>query len=230
MNYVKYRQYWGTEHFRTAGIHFQKNGFYCPFPEGTPAHREYWDEHEYYIRNGFEFEGQPICGLGYLYVNFCPIWHKQQKKYDFPDFRSPDMEWFGEIEKAMGIGPYRGTFNRPSVHVTGKSRQTGHSLKGGVPILYMTHFEAGTKTYLGSYDKQHALKTNAMVFTYRDHLYEHTDFRKRIISRDAGNEYIFGYKKNINGVMLDAGYKSEYRILSFRIRQQKVSVVVWICS
>jgi hypothetical protein len=221
MHYVKYAKYWGTEHFRTAGQHFQQNGYYCPFPEGTIAHREYWDEHEYYIRNGFAYEGQEIAGLGYLYVNFCPIWRKKEKKYDFPNFRSPDMEWFDEIEKAMAIGPYAGNFDRPSVHGTGKTRQSGHSLKGCVPLIYNTHFAPGTKNYLGSYDKQHAIKTNNMFMTYRRHLFEHTDFRKRIIKTEADDFYMFGYKKKVNGVEIDAGYMTELRIVSFQDKTTK---------
>lgn len=219
--YVKYKRFWQTDHFRYAAADFNKFGYYCPFPEGTNAYQEYWDEHDFYIRNGIEIDGQRVAGLMHLYVNFCPIWHKKEKRQDFPNFRGPDAEWFGEIERAMALGPYANDFTRPSVHATGKTRQSGHSLKGCVPLLYNTHFVPRSKNYLASYDKSHAIKTNNMFWIYWAHLLEHTDFRKRVIKRDTDNYYKFGLRKDVKGVETDAGYQSELFILSFQDKATK---------
>lgn len=221
MHYVKYREFWQTKHFVQAGQSFLKNRYYCPFPVDTNAYDEYWDEHEFYIRNGIEYEGEVINGLSHLYLNFCPIWNKKKKQYVFPDFRSVDVEWFEEIERAMGLGPYGKDEFRPSLHITGKTRQSGHSLKGCVPLVFNTHFVPGTKNYIGSYDGYHALKTFDMFSTYQKHLYEHTAFGKGYLKVDAGKYYKFGYHKEVNNIFIESGYQSEIFIVTFNQKTTK---------
>lgn len=221
MNYVKYRRWWSTKNFHSTGDHWKENKQYCPFPEGTHSYDEFWDEQEEYIRNGFTVDGQRTSGLHYLYLNFCPIWNKKIKRHKFPDFRSIDAEWFLDIEEVMGLGPHLNNYDRPVGHVTGKTRQSGHSLKGCVPLVYNMNFVPGSKNYLGAYLKGQAQKTNNMYQYYHDHLYRYTDFGKGWLKKDDGEYYKTGYKEEVNGEFKDAGFQSELRILAFSDNSEK---------
>jgi hypothetical protein len=221
MNYVKYSKWRNTKTIYEAGQHFLRDGVYCPFPEDTKSYEEYWDEHEHYIRNGYTHEGQYVSGLTHLYTNFCPIWNKKAKRHKFPDFRVIDNDWFDEIESVMGICKYQGIDFRPVGHCTGKTRQSGHSLKAVVPVVYNMHFVPGSKNFIGAYHKTQAQKTNGMYQIYHNHLYEHTAFGKRWLTTTAGEHYVTGYKKKVNGLYVNAGFQSELRIVSFSDTTEK---------
>jgi hypothetical protein len=89
-----YKKWTNTVGFRETGIRWEKDKIYCPFPEGSLAYNEFWDEEERRIREGYTVDGQRIAGLHYLYLNYCPIWNKKERAYKFPDFRAVDAEWF----------------------------------------------------------------------------------------------------------------------------------------
>jgi hypothetical protein len=221
--YVKYKKWWNTKDICQAGRLWSENKAYCPFPEDTKAYDEFWDEQEFYIRNGFKHEGELVAGLEYLYVNYCPIWNKREKRFKFPFFRSPDEEWFSEIESVMGIGMYQNDIPernylrdyRPVGHGTAKTRQSGHSLKGVVPLLYNMHFVPGSRNFIGAHLKAQAQKTNTMYQHYHRHLFAHTAWGKRWLRKDEGEEYITGYQEQINGQWVDAGFLSYLKIIGF---------------
>lgn len=218
MNYVKYKKYWNTKHITQLGQSWYEDKFYCPFPEGTNAYDEFWDEQESYIMDGFMHEGERIPGLQYLYSNFAPIWNKKEKNWLMPDFRTVDCDWFLDIEEAMGIGPWRTKeerFNRDPVHITAKARQTGHSLKGVIPLLYNMHWQPGSRNFIGAYQKGQAQKTNAIYQAYHRHLYEYTAWGKRWLRKEEGEEYLTGYQDQVKGQWIDAGFLSYLKIVGF---------------
>lgn len=218
VHYVKYNKWWDTKTVTQMGMSWLENKFYCPFPEDTKAYDEYWDEQEHYIMNGYIHEGLYVPGLEYLYLNFCPIWNKREKKHQPPDFRVTDVDWFNEIEQAMGIGRYRNESwvdTRPPVHITAKTRQSGHSLKGVVPLLYNLHWVPGSQNYLGAYQKTQAQKTNKRLQYYRNHLMMHTAWGKGYLRKTEGENYLIGYMKEMNGQWIDAGFLSYLGIVGF---------------
>lgn len=87
--------------FRQEAIHFQKHGYYCPDPTGSPAWFDYWKEQTKRIKYGYEVGGAKVTGDHYFYLNFCPIQRtedttakKSKKVLDFPDFWDGDYNYF----------------------------------------------------------------------------------------------------------------------------------------
>lgn len=219
-HYVQYKKWWDTKHFCQAGQFWQRDGSYCPFPKDTDAYDEYWDEQEHYIKNGYTHEGQYISGLHYLYLNFCPIKHKNKKGVFMPDFWSMDADYFEHISRAMGLLPNPDPF-RPVILEISKTRQCGASFKGCVPLLYNMNFVPFSQNYLGTYLSDDTEKTVAMFLNYFYHMYRYTDFGKRFIKKEAFEHYITGYWDVIDGERVPAGYQSELRVITWKDNPEK---------
>lgn len=92
-----------TEIFREEGKHFNKYGYYCADPDGSPSWYDYWLEQKRRCLYGYESGGTKITGDNYHYLNFCPIkkvdkdsirGKKARKIIDFPDFWDGDYNYF----------------------------------------------------------------------------------------------------------------------------------------
>lgn len=94
--------------FREDALHFQKHGYYCADPWGSPAWYAYWTDRRDRIINGYESGGAKITGDHYFYLNFCPILktedttaRRSRKIRDFPDFWDGDYNYFWTREIAF---------------------------------------------------------------------------------------------------------------------------------
>lgn len=215
-NSPTYKPWRKTEEFRVEAISFLKNGYYCPYPEGTMSHIQYWDKQEEYILNGYtNSDGRRISGMYYLYLNYCPIYNKTLKKYVFPDFWDLDAAYFDKIEKNMGLGIWK---NQDKVlgTVIPKARQKGASLKGCVPATLMYNFFPGSKTYIGAYLEEYARKTWNMFMIYQNHLLTHTDLGKNFLIKRDGSYMKSGFVEYINGKPVEAGFQSEISVVTFK--------------
>ena len=220
MHYVKYKKWWQTNHFKQAGNAWLRDGEYCPFPEGTPAYYEYWDEQDSYIKSGFTYEGQHIDGLHYLYLNFCPIKNKKEKTVTFPDFWALDAEYMHEMSVALGLTESPDPF-RPVIWSASKTRQSGASLKGCVPLLYNMCYVPFSQNYLGSYLSGDTKKTENMFLEYFYHAQKHCEFGKRFITKQKNEHYVVGYHDMIDGDKVPAGYRSELHIITWKDNPEK---------
>ncbi len=212
-----YKPWTDVDEYREAAITFLKNGYYCPFPEGTISYNNYWDNQEHYIRKGFVHPKtkRRISGLYYLYLNFCPIYNKKEKKYVFPDFWDLDAAYFEELEANMGLGP-QGDITRTLGTVIAKARQKGASLKGCVPALFMFNFMPGSKTYIGAHLEEYAKKTWSMFMTYYNHLLQYTDLGKNYLVLRANSYLKSGYIEYVNGRPTESGFQSEISVVTFK--------------
>lgn len=215
MHIVKFKQWWDTKHFQQAGKMWMRDGEYCPFPEGTPAYYEYWDEQIEYIHNGFTYDGQRIPGLQYLYLNYCPIKDKKKKMVTMPDFWVTDVDHFEQVEIVMDLGPVKNPFRRP-LFVEAKTRQCGASLKGCVPLLYNMNFVPNSQNYIGAYLKGDCEKTCNMFLEYFYHAQRYCEFGKRFIKKSDLEYYMTGYYEDLDGDKVPAGFQSELRTVTFK--------------
>ncbi len=94
--------------FREEAIHFNKYGYFCADPTGSPAWFEYWREQRKRCIQGYTVGGATITGEHYFYLNFCPmqkigevIGNRSTKVYEAPDFWDGDYNyfWAREISK-----------------------------------------------------------------------------------------------------------------------------------
>lgn len=224
MHYVKYKKWWETRTFSQAGKSWLENDYYCPFPSTSKAYDEYWEEQTFLIQNGMVHDGQRITGLHYLYLNYCPIKVKKVRKLTLPDFWVVDADYFDNLEYVLGYKPgitQEERWERPVVFSASKSRQTGASLKGMVPVLYNMNFVPFSANYVGAYLDKDAVKSVKMYMHYQNHAYKYTDWGKRFVKKDADKYYKIGYYETVDKEKVEAGYQSELSVVSFQDNPEK---------
>ena len=96
-----------TEVFREEARHFEKHGYYCADPYGSPDYISYWQEQRKRCTIGYTVGGAKITGDHYFYLNFCPIMKtedttskKSKKIRGFGDFWDGDYNYFWAREIA----------------------------------------------------------------------------------------------------------------------------------
>jgi len=104
--------------FREAALNFQKYGYYCADPEGSPDWYAFWQEERRRCKHGYSVGGVRITGDHYFYLNYCPISKveeddsdpatrrksravkKGSKVVEFPDFWDGDYNYYWSREIA----------------------------------------------------------------------------------------------------------------------------------
>jgi hypothetical protein len=75
--------------FNAQAQKWNKNGYFCPYPEGSRDFREYWDDQKLKCRYGVIYKGATdtwyLPREYYMWVNFLPINDKVKKKFAFPE-------------------------------------------------------------------------------------------------------------------------------------------------
>lgn len=70
---------------------FKQRGYYCAAPFKSRDYIHYWEEQKERCMKGaiFSHKGKVwyLTREFYMWINFLPIYHKEKKKYDFPDIR-----------------------------------------------------------------------------------------------------------------------------------------------
>ena len=206
--------------FSEAANTFRRTGKYTHFLEGTPENDKFWDEEEKRIENGYQhpvYKDQWISGWHYLYLNYCPIYHKSKKKLDFPDFWDLDADYFKRLDIARTGIEYKNFSEEEIIEhlikhfLAVKSRQKGFSLKDVVPLVYMLNFRPYSISYLGSFLKTHATKSWTFLKNYLSHINKHTiwykdrnpdtkDYMKAAYKQkdlETGREHEMGYLSEI---------------------------------
>ena len=77
--------------FNEEARRFKLNGFYCSAPFKSRDYVHYWEVQKERCMKGaiFSHNGKTwfLTREYYMWINFLPIYHKEKKKYDFPDIR-----------------------------------------------------------------------------------------------------------------------------------------------
>ena len=77
--------------FNEEGRKFQKQGFYCAAPVKTKDFIAYWDDQKRKCRNGIIVkDGEQSWHISrdyYMWLNFLPIYDKEEKRFDFAKVR-----------------------------------------------------------------------------------------------------------------------------------------------
>lgn len=85
--------------FNAQARKFQKQNYFCPYPEGSRDFIEYWNDQKLKNRFGVIFKGKNdtwyLPREYYMWINFLPINDKVKKKFDFPEV------WDGQYHMAL---------------------------------------------------------------------------------------------------------------------------------
>ena len=78
-----------TFEFNLQGRKFQKQKYYCPYPEGSRDFVTYWNAEKAKCRYGVLYKGKNdmwyLPREYYMWINFLPINDKVKKRFDFPN-------------------------------------------------------------------------------------------------------------------------------------------------
>jgi len=214
-----------TEEFSPEAKRFQINalrGFdgYINAPRGSLEWKEYWDEQEYYCKNGYSVGGVRITGEHYFYLNFCQIQLKEavalkeniskkrrvEKKTTFPAFWDSDWYYFTECEKAREEGQHM---------IVVKPRRRGYSFKNAAKCAYNYTFVRKSTSLILSEQEKYTKETMGMAVDYLDFLLKYTDFGKQRQQTNRRYEEVMAsfIEKTPDGREIVQGFKS--RIMGF---------------
>lgn len=227
-----------TKPFVQEGLNFMKNKYYCPDPPGSPAYKEYWDEQLDRCINGYSVGGVKITGHHYNYLNFTQIQVVQEingrvakKIKKMPDFWDGDYNFFWCKEIARyGINPedlktlQLGVTIDPAYlnggyhMIVGKSRRKGYSYKNAAICANNYNTVRNSISIIGAFDKKYLYPkgTMAMASKYLSFYNEHTAWGKAREYVDREEHKRASFRKNNNGIAVEAGYLSEIQAISFK--------------
>lgn len=207
-----------TEEFSPEAKRFKINSLrgnecYIDEPRDSLAWTEYWDEQEYYCRNGYSVGGVKITGEHYFYLNFCQIKltdatksgervvkKKVEKQTTFPAFWDSDWYYFTECELAREAGEHM---------IILKPRRRGYSYKNAAKCAYMYTFTRQSTSLIVAELSTYSEETMGMAVNYLNFLQQYTDFGKNRLVNKPKEEIEAGFEQD--GVRL--GFRS--KILAF---------------
>lgn len=228
-----------TKPFRQEAINYEKYGYFCPDPYGTPGWKDYWTEQHRRGREGYSVGGVKITGFHYMYLNFCQIMLVKQVKGDvgvkvmtFPDFWDGDYHYFWSLEIAKNgctqeeyDGRNLNLLNIPSTElgggkhmIVGKSRRKGYSYKNGAICASTFVLERQSLSLLCAFDKKYLYPegTMGMTSSYLDLFNEYDGgrcgFRRLRQVTDRQDIKKASFKRN----NAESGTKSRVMALTFK--------------
>jgi hypothetical protein len=214
-----------TEEFRRDALYFKKWGVYTKEEVGSREWHAYWDEQERRCINGYTVGGVKITGDHYGYLNFSEIKltpsdkdiravtteikksKSARKIKTFPSFLDGDYAYFHLKEIASEEGKHM---------IVAKARRKGYSYKNGWICTARYKYEPNSVTLVGAYDWKYLTDADAIMMMINndiDFINQHTGWRRsKLIDRVEHQKD--GYIKKIDGVDIEAGYKSQVLAVS----------------
>lgn len=182
---------------KTAGNHFSQ-GYYTDLVEDTLDWHTFWDEEEKKIQEGVWIDEFYIPGMYYFYLNYLPIYRKQDNHYSFPDVYDMDYHTFLCLEHAIFLKKHFSVI---------KKRQAGFSLKFCVPLIRELWFSRGSPNYIATYEEPQVTKAwTDILEPYREHLNTYTPWYRsftpdKVLNWRTAKEVMVDGRKGVRGRM-----------------------------
>ena len=198
--------------FNSEGRNFQKNGYYCNAPFRSKDFINYWDDQKLKSVAGVIYKSNDVIWYltrdYYMWINFLPIYDKEEKKFDFPKV------WDGQYHMALYECIAELTYKHCPVL---KKRQFGSSYFHAAKIINAYWFNEGSVLKLGASLKDYISEKGSwrMLNEYRNFLNEHTawyrpsepdkvfSWQQRIKVRTGGRDSYKGNKSIITGTSFE---------------------------
>ena len=197
--------------FNEEGRKFQKQGYYCNAPLKTKDFITYWDDQKNKCRNGIiVISGDNkwyITRDYYMWLNFLPIYDKEEKRFDFAKIR--DAQYHMALYEILAELHYKHA-------IILKKRQIASSYFHMAKLINQWVFEEGAVLKIGASFKDYINEKGSWKFLneYRNFLNEHTAWYRPAEPDKVGswNQQI---KVRVNGRDTYKGLKSTINIYSF---------------
>jgi hypothetical protein len=198
--------------FNAEARKYQKNGYYCPAPVKTKDFINYWDDQKLKCKSGIIVKNNDnvwyISRDYYMWLNFLPIYDKEEKRFDFAKVR--DAQYHMALYELLAELHYRHS-------AILKKRQIASSYFHAAKLINMYWFENGAVLKIGASLKDYISEkgTWRMLTEYRTFLNEHTawyrpsdpdkvfSWQQRIKVRIGGRDTHKGNKSIITGTSFE---------------------------
>jgi hypothetical protein len=190
--------------FNAEARKFQKQGYYCAAPHKSKDFIAYWDDQKNKCRNGIIVRSGDntwyISRDYYMWLNFLPIYDKEEKRFDFAKVR--DAQYHMALYEHIAELHYRHA-------IILKKRQIASSYFHMAKLINQYWFEAGSINKIGASLKDYINEKGSWKFLdeYSNFLNEHTAWY-----RPAAPDKVFAWQQQIevriNGRKTSKGLKS----------------------
>ena len=215
----------GTKGLRPAAEHFLTHGYYTNALPGTRTYYEYWDQERDRCLYGYEANGITITGYHYFYLNYCRMERAveelqpdgttlNRRENSFPSFYDGDYKYFHAVDQAR----------RDNKHLSVlKARRKGYSYKAASMLVRNYYFQRGSRGYVFASQKEYLIGDgllskawDIMSFVDDNTAWTQPRLRDREMNKQSG------YKKNVNGALVELGMKSQIIGVSLKDDPDKV--------
>ena len=197
--------------FNAEATKFNRSGVYCTAPFMSKEFVDYWDDQKIKCRNGVIIEGEKdtwyLTRDYYMWLNFLPIYDKEEKKYGFAKVRDAQYhmalyEWLAEA-----------TFKHSAIL---KKRQIASSYFHAGKLVNSFWFEEGAVLKMGASLKSYVNDEGTWKFLdeYKNFLNEHTAWY-RPANPDKTLLWEQKIEVTINGRKQSKGLMSKIQGMSF---------------
>ena len=201
-----------SKQFNQEARRFQAQGYYCQAPLKSKDFVNYWDDQKAKCRWGVIYkEGDLIWYISrdyYMWLNFLPIYDKEEKRFDFAKVR--DAQYHMALYECLGELYYK---HLPIL----KKRQIASSYFHMAKLINAYWFEEGSVNKIGASLKDYISEKGSwrMLNEYRNFLNEHTawyrpsepdkifSWQQRIKVRIGGRDTYRGNKSIITGTSFE---------------------------
>lgn len=198
--------------FNQQGRYFQKNGHYCSAPFKSKDFIHYWNDQKNRCRVGTIFKsGEETWYISrdyYMWLNFLPIYDKEEKRFDFAKVR--DAQYHMALYEQLAELHYKHA-------IILKKRQIASSYFHMAKLINQYWFEEGAVLKIGASLKDYISEKGSWKFLneYRNFLNEHTawyrpsepdkifSWQQRIKVRVNGRDTYKGNKSSMTGVSFE---------------------------
>ena len=197
--------------FNEEGRKFQKQGFYCAAPVKTKDFIAYWDDQKRKCRNGIIVkdgeESWYVSRDYYMWLNFLPIYDKEEKRFDFAKVR--DAQYHMALYEHLAELHYKHA-------IILKKRQIASSYFHMAKLINQYWFEEGAVLKIGASLKDYINEKGSWKFLneYKNFLNEHTAWY-RPAEPDKVGAWQQQIKVRIGGRDTYRGLKSTINLYSF---------------
>jgi hypothetical protein len=197
--------------FNEEGRKFQKQGFYCAAPIKTKDFIAYWDDQKRKCRNGVIIKDGDekwfISRDYYMWLNFLPIYDKEEKRFDFAKVR--------DAQYHMALYEHLAELHWNHAIIL-KKRQIASSYFHMAKLINQYWFEEGAVLKIGASLKDYINEKGSWKFLneYKNFLNEHTAWY-RPAEPDKVGAWQQQIKVRIGGRDTYKGLKSTINLYSF---------------
>ena len=197
--------------FNIEARKFHKQGYYCPAPVKSKDFITYWDDQKVKCRKGIIVKSNKgvwyISRDYYMWLNFLPIYDKEEKRFDFAKVR--DAQYHMALYEHLAELHYKHA-------IILKKRQIASSYFHMAKLINQWVFEEGAILKIGASLKDYINEKGSWKFLneYRNFLNEHTAWYRPAEPDKVGawNQQI---KVRVNNRDTYRGLKSTINLYSF---------------